>query len=228
MRVCACVVLVVVGSFLAWPVRSDPPQADPDKQKLNPERLKGMKAAVADLAAGKLSLRYPPAHDEAVPVEYKKLLKKDCGVEAEVVGKAGLEMGGYNDVMEAEIEHRFGKGTLARLRKAAVVVPRRLPELHGTVERLQPGQPPGRQAFFLRCQQPPAGVPESEQNAYERGFPPPHVVVWVSDAQVRRKDGGAARIAVGQRVSAWCSGEVALRNPPGWSADLVIVEVDGP
>ncbi len=107
-------------------------------------------------------------------------------------------------------------------------VPDRPPDLYGVVERLLPDQPDGQQEFFVRSVQPPAGVPESSQNVWERGLPPPHVNgVCVADANVRRRSVGPARVAVGQTVSAWCSGEVAATYPAGWSADVVVIEADG-
>lgn len=121
MRLIVCVLsLVIFGSFVAAPVRSDPPK-EPDKKKANPDRVKGMKAAIADIEAGKLILRWPPLPDSLEVVNYKELLKKECGVESVVIDQTAWQKDGdgYNDVMEAEIEYRFGKGTLERLRKAA-------------------------------------------------------------------------------------------------------------
>ena len=72
-----------------------------------------------------------------------------------------------------------------------------------------------------------AGVPESSQNAHERQFPPPHVAVGVADAHVWLRTGGTARVVVGQTVSAWCSGEVTVSEPAGFSGDLVVIEPSG-
>jgi hypothetical protein len=126
MRLIICVLaLAICGGFTVAPVRSDQPKA-PDKKKPDPDRLKGMKAAITDIEAGKLILRWPPLPDSLQVINYKAILKKECGVEAEVVGDfKGAEspveraMAGYNDVMQTEIEYRFGKGTLERLHKAA-------------------------------------------------------------------------------------------------------------
>jgi hypothetical protein len=124
MRVLICVLaLVVFGGFFAAPVRSDSPKAEPDKKKPDPDRLKGMKAAVADIEAGKLKLKYMPLPAPPWQGRYVELLRKECGVEWETVEKATAdliaEMGGYDDVMIVEIEHRFGKGILEKLQKKA-------------------------------------------------------------------------------------------------------------
>jgi len=124
MRVLVCVVaLVVFGGFFAAPARSDAPKAEPDKKKPDPDRLKGMKAAVADIEVGKLKLKYPPLPAPAWHGVYIDLVKKECGVDHELVreftGKPGIEMRGYNDVMTVEIEYRFGKGILDKLREKA-------------------------------------------------------------------------------------------------------------
>jgi hypothetical protein len=102
------------------------PAADPtspDKGKATAERVKGMKAAVAEIEKGKLKLHFPPAPFPAWHQEYVASLKKECGVEAEAIAgvdrKRGEEMDGYNDVMRTEIEYRFGKGILDKLQKRA-------------------------------------------------------------------------------------------------------------
>jgi hypothetical protein len=91
-------------------------------------RDKGAKAAAATIAAGTLTLReypplpYPPGHQE-----YVKLLRERCGVGSQVprlpagVPEAGFieEVRGWNDVMEAEIERRYGVGIFAELRAEA-------------------------------------------------------------------------------------------------------------
>jgi len=115
--------LVVFGGFFAAPTWSDSPKAEPDKKKPDPNRLKGMKAAVADIEAGKLKLKYPPLPDPVWQERYVELLKKECGVEWETVNEATAdqiaEMGGYDGVIILEIEYRFGKGILEKLQKKA-------------------------------------------------------------------------------------------------------------
>ncbi|MEN1681036.1 MAG: hypothetical protein AAGJ46_15720 [Planctomycetota bacterium] len=59
---------------------------------------------------------YPP---------FIKLLKSECGVEWRVIKKKHdkelqEEVDGYNDLMRAEIEHRFGREILQELRDRAV------------------------------------------------------------------------------------------------------------
>jgi hypothetical protein len=123
MRALLCCLALVVFCLFATPVWSDSPK--PDKNKLNPDRLKGMKAAIAEIESGKLKLKSfpPPAspwHDR-----YVNLLKMECGIECELIStdkdrdKIVAEMGGYNDVMRAEIEHRFGVGIINNLGKKA-------------------------------------------------------------------------------------------------------------
>lgn len=121
MRLIVCVLAsAIFGGILVAPVRSEQPKA-PDKKKADPDRLKGMKAAIADIEAGKLILKWPPLPDSIEVVDYKALLKKECGVESKVLDQSEWLKGGegYNDVMAAEIEYRFGKGTLERLKKKA-------------------------------------------------------------------------------------------------------------
>src|SRR5258707_1475043 len=98
MRFLICVLaLVVFGGFFAAPVRSDSPKAEPDKKKPDPNRLKGMKAAVADIEAGKLKLKYPPLPDPVWQERYVELLKKEGG-------------GGWGDGKEASARQIAGDG----------------------------------------------------------------------------------------------------------------------
>ena len=99
-------------------------QPDPKKTKANPARVKGMKAAVADIEAGKLKQKSFPLPDPVWHGRYVELLKNECGVEWEpVTDKATDEliasMRGYNDVMLVEIEYRFGQGILNKLNDKA-------------------------------------------------------------------------------------------------------------
>jgi hypothetical protein len=91
-----------------------PSKAEGAATTMDADRLKGIKAAVTDLEAGKLKIR-----SAALPVAvwhetYLDVLQKECGIEWETVtehtGRSGIELRGYNDVMIMEIEHRFGKG----------------------------------------------------------------------------------------------------------------------
>ena len=82
--------------------------------------------------------------------------------------------------------------------------------------------------FLIRCVQPPAGVPESEQNAHEQRYPSQWVVTVRDGTPVRRRGGGAGAIGIGQTVSVWCSGPVATSNPPQRGADFVVVDVENP
>jgi hypothetical protein len=119
-------VVVVCSVLLVGASRSEGEKGVPAKDKPNPDRLRGMKVAVADIEAGKLKQKFPPFPDAPQQRTYTELLKKECGVESEGVngkaaepGKARDEMDGYNVVMRVEIEYRFGAGTLDKLWKKA-------------------------------------------------------------------------------------------------------------
>jgi hypothetical protein len=103
-----------------------------DPAKPDPARLKGMKAAVADLEKGVLKQKeYPPLPYGSDHSKFVRLLKSECGVEWQVVktgestpskeSRAALrrETAGYNAVMRAEIEQRFGRDILNKLMKKA-------------------------------------------------------------------------------------------------------------
>jgi hypothetical protein len=97
---------------------------EPRKGKPNPNRLKGMKAAVEDIEKGLLKLKEFPLPDPPWFADYLALLKKESGVTWEMVdlkdykeGRAGLD--GYNDVMRVEIEYRYEPGILDKLQKKA-------------------------------------------------------------------------------------------------------------
>ena len=124
MRSILCVLaLSLFGGVLATPALFGSPTAEPAKSKIDVNRLRGMKAAVADLEAGKLKLKSAALPVAAWHESYLDVLRKECGIEWEVVdddtGKAGIELKGYNGVMIMEIEHRFGKGILEALQKKA-------------------------------------------------------------------------------------------------------------
>jgi hypothetical protein len=112
-------VLVVFCGAPAGAGPSEVAQGGAGKGKPSPGRLKGMKEALADVEKGSLKQLFPPAPFPPDHPEYVKLLKQECGVESEVDSKAVDEMNGYNDVMRAEIEHRFGRGILDQLQKKA-------------------------------------------------------------------------------------------------------------
>jgi hypothetical protein len=124
MRIVVLVSLVYCD-LLVGAAHSAGEKGAPAKDKPNPDRLSGMKTAVADIAAGKLKQKFPPFPDSVQQTKYTELLKKECAVDSQVVegavgpGKARDEMNGYNDVMRVEIEYRFGAGTLDKLWKKA-------------------------------------------------------------------------------------------------------------
>ena len=84
--------------------------------------ISGVKAALADLEKGILKQKeYPPLPSPAFHVTYKRLLRTECGVAWEVVKSPKYSealqasVAGYNDVMRAEVEHRFGRDILKKL-----------------------------------------------------------------------------------------------------------------
>ena len=113
-----------LGGLCTAPARPGPPTAEPDKKQPNAYRVKGMKAAIADIEAGKLKHRSGALPDQPWHRRYVELLNDECGVEWETVtekptAKLIAETGGYNDVMRVEIEDRFGRGILDKLGKKA-------------------------------------------------------------------------------------------------------------
>jgi hypothetical protein len=118
------VALVVVTGLVLNSRADEPRKADLPKGKPNPARLKGMKAAVADIEKGLLKQKEFPLPDPAWFPDYLALLKKECGVTWEMVDpkdyKEGrAELDGYNDVMRVEIEYRSERGILDKLKKKA-------------------------------------------------------------------------------------------------------------
>jgi hypothetical protein len=112
--ICTLAIFLAVGAARA---------AD-DRSKPDPDRLKGMKAAVSDVEKGLLKLIVPPTPAPVWELEYHELLKRECGVEVTTAGFGPAEGGakadkGYDDVKLAEIEHRFGVGILEKLQKRA-------------------------------------------------------------------------------------------------------------
>ena len=123
----SAVLLVCLGQLgvAEPPAKQAGKGAAPAKQKPpDQDRLNGMQAALTDLQAGKLKQKSFPIPPPPWHGQYLELLKEECGVEWETLkGQANLkritELGGYNDVMRAEIEHRFGRGIFDKLEKKA-------------------------------------------------------------------------------------------------------------
>jgi hypothetical protein len=116
--------VAALGGLCTAPARPGPPTAESDKKQPNAYRVKGMKAAIADIEAGKLKQRSGALPDPPWHRRYVELLDKECGVEWETItvkptAKLIAEMGGYNDVMRVEIDDRFGRGILDKLSKKA-------------------------------------------------------------------------------------------------------------
>jgi len=107
--------------------------------------------------------------------------------------------------------------------------PARPPELYGVVQKSRTVQDSVRsyEQFLIRCLQPPAGVPDSPQNQWQRSINL-DVWIWIFDATRVIDRGGAAlpRIAVGKTVSAWCSGTQLTTDPPQWAAEVVVIEAN--
>jgi hypothetical protein len=85
---------------------------------------RGLRTALADIEAGRLKWKSLPLPSPAWHGRYVELLKKELGVDIEVVTattteEALAEMNGYNDLMRVEIEHRFGAGAMNRLGQQA-------------------------------------------------------------------------------------------------------------
>ena len=96
------------------------PAKGPESKKASADRIKGMKAAVADVEAGNLKWKELPLPYPAWHPRYVALLKTECGIQyLSVADTKPAELEGYNDVMRAEIEHRFGHGVMGRLHKKA-------------------------------------------------------------------------------------------------------------
>ncbi len=125
MRLFVCVLAVAaLAGLCTQPARPGPPMGLQDKKQPNPYRLKGMKAAIADIELEKLKQKSGALPDPPWHRRYVELLSDECGVEWETVTdkpttKLIAEMRGYNDVMRAEIEDRFGPNILDKLRKKA-------------------------------------------------------------------------------------------------------------
>jgi hypothetical protein len=112
--------LAVLAGF--WTATAQSGLTQVKQKHPNPERLKGMKAAIVDIEAGKLKVKSGPPPNTPWHGLYVQLLKKECGVDWEMITDAAEridEMGGYNDVMRVEIEHRFERDIIAKLFKKA-------------------------------------------------------------------------------------------------------------
>jgi hypothetical protein len=150
MRLFVCVLAIAaLGGLCTAPTRPGPPTAEPDKKQPNAYRVKGMKAAIADVEAGKLKQRSGALPDPPWHGRYVELLNEECGVEWKAVtdkptAKLIAEMGGYNDVMRVEIEDRFGRGILDKLRNKAEA------EYRKATPAPSPALPPSPPAGSLR------------------------------------------------------------------------------
>jgi hypothetical protein len=113
-------------SLLVLSTMAQTPKGPPTKRKPSAARLEGMKAAIADLEKGTLMQKeYPPLPYPPGYTDFIRLLESRCGVEWQVVTSTTdskelrEKLDGYNDVMRAEIEHRFGRDIFEKLQKKA-------------------------------------------------------------------------------------------------------------
>lgn len=94
-----------------------------DARIANPDRIRGMKAALADIEKGLLKVKSVPPPASPWYGDYLDLLKKECGIEIVHIDtsktKLDAEFHGYNAMMMLEIEHQFGQGILDKLNKKA-------------------------------------------------------------------------------------------------------------
>ena len=120
-------ILCIAAAFgVAAGVSADEPMSQLGK-KVNRDRLKGMKSALADIENGVLRQKGLARHYPLWYGDYMSALKDELRVEYEAVNPKdypdGLaELDGYNDVMRVEIESRFEKGVLTKLKKQAMSV----------------------------------------------------------------------------------------------------------
>lgn len=92
----------------------------PAKGKTSPDRLRAMKAALADIEKGILRqvLAYPFAPPPYIGA-YADLAKQEYGIQISLTRDLTRDENGYNQVMLMEIEHRFGRGVLTKLMERA-------------------------------------------------------------------------------------------------------------
>lgn len=83
--VASLLLLAFVSGAPAVGTAAELQQPEPKKTKVNSARVTGMKAAIADIEAGKLKQKSSPLPDPLWHGRYVELLKKECGVEWEMV-----------------------------------------------------------------------------------------------------------------------------------------------
>jgi hypothetical protein len=103
--------------------------------------------------------------------------------------------------------------------------PLRPPELFGKVEAVRHLEKHGTN-ILIRSTKPNLAGWDSAQNAYHRSIDMPCWVAIHAGEPGSRRGGGAADLAVGQTVSAWCSGPMYSTDPPQWSGHFVVLEPD--
>lgn len=89
-------------------------------------REKGVREATLAIAEGQLKLKeYPPTPSPPGHNEYVALLREKCGVTYKAISHPGFseelkqEVGGWNEVMEAEIKRKFGEDIFQQLHDEA-------------------------------------------------------------------------------------------------------------
>jgi imidazolonepropionase-like amidohydrolase len=150
--------IIVVALFLSsfpFQTLADAPQEGAGKPKPEAGRLKGMHDALGDVEHGLLKQKGFTRPETPVFSEYVRLLQKEYGVAWETIAKKAdeatkdeqAEFQGYNDLMRAEIEHRFGDGALVKLqRRAFSSDPAPKPEA-GSTKRIKPKV----EHLFFKC-----------------------------------------------------------------------------
>jgi hypothetical protein len=89
-------------------------------------KAKGRRDAEDDIAQGILKEKeYPPLPYSLQEINYIKLLRSECGVVREVITapkdskEIREEVAGYNEVVHAELQRRFGADIIQKLRAKA-------------------------------------------------------------------------------------------------------------
>ena len=121
MRRSISIMCIAAALGVAADVLADEPRGQPGKS-VNRDRLKGMKAALADIESGvlrqkALARHYPLWYGDYMSALRNELKTEHVAVDPQDYPYGVAELDGYNDVMRVEIESRFGKGILTSLEK---------------------------------------------------------------------------------------------------------------
>ena len=119
--------ILVITGLMGWAfacgLLADPPNTKSARPKVSIMRVQGMKDAVADIEAGEMKWKSIPLPSPPWHGRYIKILREECGVRWENVNDTSKEIRdqikGYNDVIRAEVEHRFGRDVISRMHERA-------------------------------------------------------------------------------------------------------------